>query len=51
MLLWAPMTRSPLLFLFAAGGAILALGAALWLHYGELVYFDWLSAALAYCFS
>lgn len=45
------MSRAPTLVLSAAGAGFLALGAALWTQYGDGVFYDWISAAIAGCFS
>lgn len=44
------MTRTAKLSLTLTGLAALAFGAALWAHYGSLVYFDQLAAAFVGCF-
>lgn len=44
------MTLAPKLGLGFAGLGAVAFGAALWLAYGELVWFDALAAGFAGCF-
>jgi hypothetical protein len=44
------MTLAPKIALSLAALALIGGGAALWAHYGSLVYFDTLAAAFVGCF-
>ena len=49
-LCWRPMSLTSKLALSFAGLAAVALGAFLWLRFGNLVYFDVIAASFAGCF-
>ncbi len=44
------MTLAPKIAFSFAALTLIAIGAALWVHYGSLVYFDTLAAAFVGCF-
>ena len=47
---WVMMTLAPRIGLSLAGLAAVAFGAALWVKFGALVYFDTLASAFIGCF-